>query len=1219
MTLIKDLIEIPDRVQSGDFVLRLSEGVSRPQDTLQDYVVTPELVDCFDNALRFIQSAIEGRTSKATYLHGSFGSGKSHFMAVLHLILKGNTAARSIKELAPVIANHNPWIEGKKFLLVPYHAIGSVSMEACILGGYARFIQDHHPDAPIPGIYLANELFQDAQNLRQRLGNEAFFAELNQTHDSGWGDMTGIWDAATFEQAVNAPAGDEKRAQLVGDLVKQFFSSYNLQVDNQTEGYLSLDQGLSILSKHTQQLGYDGLILFLDELILWLASRAGDLNFVHTEGQKLAKLVEAQAADRPIPIISIVARQRDLRELVGDTIPGADRMNFSDALKHWEGRFHRIVLEDRNLPAIAHKRVLRCKTAAARDELDAAFEDAIKLKDTTLNILLTQGGDRQMFQQVYPFSPALIQTLIALSSLLQRERTALKIMMQLLVEQRDSLEVGNIIPVGDLFDLVTTGEEAFSPDMATHFNHATRLYRQKFLPLLERDHDLTWDAAQALPITDGRRQKLINDARLVKTLLLSALVPDVEPLRTLTAERLAALNYGTIKSPIRGRETQEALKRCKKWASQIGELRISDDEHNPTLSVQLSGVDTDMILQQAEREDNQANRARLISQMLMQRFQITDDGRQQELTYTWLWRNTKRTCQVLFKNVRELPDISLQNSDDRWLVIIDYPFDQENHSPSDDLGRVQDFQDKFPEGTKTICWLPAFLSPTAQKDVANLLKVNHVLAGDRFSQYTVHLSPQDRQTAKSILDGQRSSLDLRVRQHLETAYGIRQDPDVLDPDRSPDLAERFVSLCLGLQLRPPVTTTLADALDKLLDQVLRFEFPGAPLFGSELRRSDLDKIWVIIQSASQAPENRLLIDKNQRKTLQDFALPLHLGELSETHFLLGQHWRTHFLRQAQGERMTVARLRQWINQPDAMGLTPEAENLVILTFAEQTNRAFYQHNLLYKTANLRDLPDTCELREEALPDAQAWSEAITHAEALLEIPRPALCKSSTVAQFCAEVYDQATARQSSCQAYLKALQSGLQTLDRDQECDRVTTARATQTLFDQLCSQTKDQVIETLAQATFATSTTAMAHTLTLNETLNQILNQTRWETFESLESLPADSLDLAIRNEIQQVSDRLNEILQSDEHVHSLKYLRTLEKQALRLITTAAKPPITIIDPPPKPDPDPDPKPDPNIVKGEEKDLDLEAAQNLIKKLKKDFESGQKINLTISWIIQNK
>ena len=43
MIPIKDLIEIPERVHKGDFVLRLTEGVARAAETLSHYVVTPEL------------------------------------------------------------------------------------------------------------------------------------------------------------------------------------------------------------------------------------------------------------------------------------------------------------------------------------------------------------------------------------------------------------------------------------------------------------------------------------------------------------------------------------------------------------------------------------------------------------------------------------------------------------------------------------------------------------------------------------------------------------------------------------------------------------------------------------------------------------------------------------------------------------------------------------------------------------------------------------------------------------------------------------------------------------------------------------------------------------------------------------------------------------------------------------------------------------------------
>jgi len=100
MTLIKEIIDIPERVQKGDYVLKLVEDIKRPDVVLGNYVVTPELAKNFDAALTFIRSALTGRTSKATFLHGSFGTGKSHFMAVLDQILEGNAAARGIRVLS---------------------------------------------------------------------------------------------------------------------------------------------------------------------------------------------------------------------------------------------------------------------------------------------------------------------------------------------------------------------------------------------------------------------------------------------------------------------------------------------------------------------------------------------------------------------------------------------------------------------------------------------------------------------------------------------------------------------------------------------------------------------------------------------------------------------------------------------------------------------------------------------------------------------------------------------------------------------------------------------------------------------------------------------------------------------------------------------------------------------------------------------------------------
>ena len=196
---------------------------------------------------------------------------------------------------------------------------------------------------------------------------------------------------------------------------------------------------------------------------------------------------------------------------------GAQQLAFGDVLKWWEARFHTITLEDRNLPAIAERRVLKPKSVAARQELDEAFRETATVREDVMDTLLTSTANREMFRQVYPFSPALVQALVAVSSVLQRERTALKVMLQLLVDQRDTLKVGDVVPVGDLFDVIAEGDEAFSEGMRIHFDNAKQLYHRKLLPMLERTHSLTRDELRALPQDDARATAFRADDRLIKT------------------------------------------------------------------------------------------------------------------------------------------------------------------------------------------------------------------------------------------------------------------------------------------------------------------------------------------------------------------------------------------------------------------------------------------------------------------------------------------------------------------------------------------------------------------------------------------------------------------------------------------------------------------------------------------------------------------------------
>lgn len=368
--------------------------------------MTPQLREAFDAALSLVGSAVKEKTSKAALLHGSFGSGKSHFMAVLYQLLKHDADARSVTELAPLVAKHDSWLGGRKFLLVPYHMIGAKNLESALFSGYVQRVKQLHPEAPIPEVYLSDRLFEDATRFRADLGDAAFFGRLNagKSGTGGWGAIGASWDAASFEAALVAAHGSEARGRP-SDLTRTFFTAFQDVLAGSGEGFVPIDVGLSNLSRHAKSLGYDGLVLFLDELILWLLTQIADAAFVEREGAKLVKLVESGTHERPAPIVSFVARQRDLKELVGDFIPGAQKLSLADALRYMNDRFSLIRLEDRNLPAIVEKRLLAPKDEASRQLLEQAFAETDRLRPEVMASLLGKKGDRAAFRAVYPFSP----------------------------------------------------------------------------------------------------------------------------------------------------------------------------------------------------------------------------------------------------------------------------------------------------------------------------------------------------------------------------------------------------------------------------------------------------------------------------------------------------------------------------------------------------------------------------------------------------------------------------------------------------------------------------------------------------------------------------------------------------------------------------------------------------------------------------------------------
>lgn len=1159
MTLISDLIDVPLVVNEGDFVLKLTSGVEdeHAAQTISQYVVTsgPKgLVTAFDEALGLVRSAVASNESRAAYLHGSFGSGKSHFMAVLHLLLSGNHHARSKAELHAPWEKHKKHLDGKKFLQIPLHFLTAPSMEAAILGGYVRHVREEHPDAPLPAVFLADAVLERSLPVtRTDLGDDAFIAGLNDAAggDDSWGEFGDNWTLERVDAALKPAADAAERTALAASYNQRYNPGAIDGALNVGEGFIGLDDGLAAISSHAQSLEYDAIILFLDELILWLAASIGNLDFVHKEAQKLAKLVESTNADRPIPIVSFVARQRDLKELVGDQVAGAEVLSLGDTLQLMAGRFTRITLEDRNLPLVAKERLLKPKDAAAEQQLRSVVDG---LRDDIRSTLLTSDTDIEIFRSVYPFSPALVETLVAVSEALQRDRTALKVMLHLLSSQRNTLELGQFVPVGDLWDVVSSSDEPFSSDLKKAFDRAKKLYNEKLEPMLLEEHLISDET----PADDPSRVNMAADARILKTLLLASLVERVDAFTDLSVSRLVALNWGSVKAPIPGRETQVLANKVRAWAGRIGEIKVGVDPLDPIVSIALVDVDTDGIIARAsDAFDNPGARKRLLRQLIVS--ELTGGlGDTLDSSYKLEWRGTDRDIDVVFGNLRDtadVPDAALKAQPGKPKLLIDFPFDETGHTPEEDLERLDGFVAANPGPTTSVCWMPSFFNQQGLSALKTLVTLEELFTGpNRFEQHTSELSDNQRREARPVLENRRNQLRLELGAAIRAAYGIvATDHPLLDNELS--LADHFRSLDPAMTVRPTTSPKFGEALDELCDQMLTHLHPGHPTFGEKVTQAKLKTVWEELQRAIGDVEKRINVENRNRAVLRNIANPLQLGTMHESHFVVDPYWTQQLDRylaaaEQAGSPLTVGELREKIDEAGTSpkGLAATIADLVVVSVAAQTSHALTRGGVPVTYETRTPLPSEAVLERQELPTDEEWDEARQRAQALFGYNPSPLVTAPAAEELASQLRTKAAGLATPCRDLQKTLSDRYGELGIA-DGNRLSSAAASVTLTQALTGSNATQLIRAFASFEIPGSAQSFGRSMSTAEAVGQVLKDANWGL------LTIDDAD--IRSELEQA-------LKDDEFVTPLDaVLRGLETRATAILVERGQQPAPPASPP--------------------------------------------------------
>ncbi len=415
--------------------------------------------------------------------------------------------------------------------------------------------------------------------------------------------------------------------------------------------------------------------------------------------------------------------------------------------------------------------------------------------------------------------------------------------------------------------------------------------------------------------------------------------------------------------------------------------------------------------------------------------------------------------------------------------------------------------------------------------------------------------------------------------------------------------------------RPPVAADLAGAMLHLLSQALEHEFPAAPYFEAEVKSGTLKKVYELVFPATQAPDSRLAVEKTQRPLVRQIANPLLIGEMGAdaTHFVLGQHWKTHFARKAveTGSAITVGQLRAWIDDPKPMGLPKEAQNLVILLYAAQTDCTFYRHGGPYEPT-LQNIPDDCQLRAVTPPQADVWELATNRAGSIFGVAGSRLPSAANVTAFSTEVKKVAGDARRACQSYSQKLKQRMVGIGIAPEgTARMKTAVATRRIVERLDAAEPSSVVGILAAAEIATSEAAMGECRAKAAELEGNLEAAGWDIFDAIGKLTDDRQQAA-----QEIVAELRRALSSDEHVVALAPAITVaQAQAVRLLTKVVPPP-----PPPTPPPPPPPTPGWKLVdEGAADGLDLSKAKDKLAALEKKLGGNRRIQVHISWRIEEK
>ncbi|MFO0646011.1 MAG: DUF6079 family protein [Polyangiales bacterium] len=829
----------PDDVTALGFVvkLELKADDARQHQLVDDYVLTPavrhELPLIFDGMKR----AWERGEELGRFIHGSFGSGKSHFMSFLGLLLEDSEVAWAKEDilLRELAAKHRAWIREARFLVVRQHMLTVSRTDT----GFDRAIYDGF-NATMQSRARPQFEFLDVQSIVEEARREA----------ERYGDV--FWQQAADAGIVGSR--EDFEALVAGTLQeREDFARAWLEWKGRDASSAGVDpnwaEGLQRLAKHAKEQGHGAVVFLIDEFLLWLSEKSGE-QFKRAINQ-LNVIVDHSDGRRALPLFVFVARQRNLKEFFPDMV-AEDQLH--QHLDHHSKRFELTTLQDVELRHICKERVLKRRDVAA---VQRVVDDLAERHRKLLQSLL-QKADVEYLRDVYPFHPALIEMLIDISSLMQRERTALRLLYELLVVHYPTLPLGEFLPVGAAFEAIFPETGVEGSKRAQDLRSIHTLYWQRFRPALEQ---MERDGAESG--FDATRRRTLD--QIVKTALLAEVSPRLKGTAGLTIERLVQLNDAEVEGETDRGRVARVNQDLVELSRIVRALQVSGAGKTAVVSVVLQGVNFGELMERARSKvGGKEHRFKTFYNALKKALKLDKRnefgaGTANEGEIAIRWRGTTRKGSLALKNVRELKPADFKPRDgERFRILVDYPWDEPGHTVEEDRQRARDAKKQL-GSMLTAAWLPRHLSPKELDALTELAAAEFLASPLAEDEVLQNLHGPDRlavvEQARNVIQNMEAKLQTILREvYVEHGELVALTSDIATKVNQGELDKN-------------VDAFAKDLLDR--------RFPQHPEFGIEPRLDDLRVLcdWMVTaaESADSAP-----FDEATGKVLRGLGVPLEL-------------------------------------------------------------------------------------------------------------------------------------------------------------------------------------------------------------------------------------------------------------------------------------------------------------------------------------------------------